>query len=986
MNLVTQTCASCGFENPRAFKACAACGSPLGANAARVTGRAVLGSASSDSTIVSAAPLGPALRRALLDADVTGPQELDRAGFDRLEELDPDELVSDEIATEGLIPGSTSPSGPPSQPSPPPDDVEPPIVGQEEASSAIRAGIERAFAGGKPTLVALEGGEGSGRTRLLFHAAELAARLYPNVRVLYGLCRADDATNAPFSRLLLERFGVTPSSSPTAVRGQITTMVSEAIQSSDAIQIGETAHLVGHLAGVPFPDSPFLMGLEDRPEELRQRELAAMRRLFGGDAKQRPLLVLLDGMHLAADEAWGILEALLSCDAGIAFVLAGSPPLGERAAKLVAPGGTAVGPIAPLGEAEVSSMLHILLPTLTEAPEPVVAALTHRSRGNPGALRQLVFALVEAGLFVKTPQGVIADLSKLESGDLPVHLEDAVRARLGRLDDLERATLDRAAVVGEVVWDRAVLAMMRSERNPPGDVADPASLWPDDDDEQALAGALVRLIEKGFLEPVDEHDVPGAIAYRFVHGLSRDFVYRQLADEVRTRRHGVIADWLTTTLQVSMEGVAAMAAPHLEKAGHLARAGRAYLEAAKHEHAKMHTQSALRFAEKALELLADDDRARQIEALHVFGSLLTTIGRYDDAVAAFAKMLRMSWRIGARGKGGAALNRIARVHAMRGDDGPARRLLNRALQLFRAAGDLRGVASSLDDLAQLERNQGDLEAAYAAASEALEIRKQNGDARGEAVSLSTLGLIEHTRGRLDAAEQAFREALKIREAIGDRAGTMQSLNMMGAILFERNDREAAEQAWRAALQEARAMADRRAQAFVLNNLGEALAAQGKPSEARGLLLEAQALARELQDKRTTAEIERNLGLVALALDEDAASELLDRALALAQDYGGKEAVARAHHAVARGRARTLFDATGSVDRRAEESFLVAVDLYRELGNEVEAARVTAELGRHLVERGDLEGARERLREARAIMRRLGMPDVDKVEATLLDLG
>ncbi|MFO0022834.1 MAG: hypothetical protein ACK6DV_10790, partial [Deltaproteobacteria bacterium] len=125
-------------------------------------------------------------------------------------------------------------------------------------------------------------------------------------------------------------------------------------------------------------------------------------------------------------------------------VLAGSAPLGERAAKLAAPGGTAVGPIAPLGETEVASMLQILLPALTVAPEPVVAALTHRSRGNPGALRELVFALVEAGLFQKTLDGIVTDVGRLESGALPVTIEDAIRARLGRLDDLERATLDRA--------------------------------------------------------------------------------------------------------------------------------------------------------------------------------------------------------------------------------------------------------------------------------------------------------------------------------------------------------------------------------------------------------------------------------------------------------------------------------------------------------------------------------------------------------------
>jgi tetratricopeptide (TPR) repeat protein len=895
---------------------------------------------------------------------------------DREMEFDYDELVSDEMDVDAM----------PSQPAPPPEDVEPPTVGQDEASSAIRAGIETAFTQNKPTLVTLEGGPGSGRTRLLFHAAELAARMYPNARVLYGICRAGDAPNAPFSRILLERFGVTPSSSPTAVRGLIATIVAETIQSTDAILVGETSHLVGHLAGIPFPDSPFLAGLEDRPDELRARSIAALKRFFEGDAKQRPVLVLLDNMHLAEEDAWDVLTALLQVDAGVSFVLAGSAPLGDRASRLVAPGGTALGPIAPLSEADVGSMLHILLPTLTEAPEPIVAALTHRSRGNPAALRELVFALVEAGLFRAGPLGIVPDLAKLESGALPVTIEDAIRARLSRLDDLERATLDRAAVVGEVVWDRAVLAMMRSERNEPGDLADPGSLWPDDDDEIALAHAFSRLVEKGFVELSTSAELADAREFRFVHSQSREYVYKQLSEETCAKRHSEIADWLTTTVERTREGVAAMTAPHLEKAGQARRAGRAYLQAAKDEQGRMHTQSALRFIERALELIPADDLARRVEALHVSGSLLTTMGRYDDAMKAFAGMLRLSWRVGARGRGGAALNRIARIHRMRGENELAEAFLTRSLVLFRHANDVRGVASSLDDLAQLERLRGNLERAHVSAQEALDIRRSNGDARGEAVSLSTVGMIQHSRGNLDAAEEAFREALKIRETIGDRSGTMQSLNAMGAVLFERGDREAAEQAWHAALQEAQQMADRRYQAMVLSNLGESLGLRGRPNEAKPFLLEARKLAAMIEDRMSMCEIERNLGLIALALDEDDAAEILDRALTMARAFAGKEVLAQAYAAAARGRARTLFDETGSVDRRAEEAYLTAIDLYRSLGNEREAARVVAELGRHFIERGDTEGAKERLREARAILRRLGAPDADRVEQTLLDLG
>lgn len=952
-----QTCENCGFENPRAFKACAACGALLTTSGARPSGRIRVGGHPIEATIVSTAPtLETPLPSGADEEQALGEGDLDFEGLD------------------ATVERATTPG-----------EVEPPIVGQEEVSAVIRTGIDRAFSEGKVTLVAIEGEEGSGRSRLLFHAAELAARLFPNVRILHGLSRMDDGSNAPFARMLLERFGVTPSSSPAAVRGLVAAMVGEAIQSADAIQIGETAHLLGHFAGIPFPDSPFLMGLEDRPEELRSRELAALKRLFTGDAAQRPTLVLLDNMHLADDEAWTILASLLSCEAGIAFIVAGSA-IGERASKLQAPGGTAVGPIAPLGEAEVASMLQILLPTLTVAPEPVVAALTHRSQGNPGALRELVFALIEAGLFVRTDDGVVPDVTKLEDGSLPVTMEDAIKARLDRLDELERRTLDRAAVVGSVVWDRAVLAMMRSERNAPTATDDLAALWPDDDDEMALAGALERLVEKGFLERFDDPDVPFVLAYRFIHGPSRDFVYEALDPDLRRARHHTIADWVSNAVELNNESLAILAAPHLEKAGHLSRAGRAHLEAARHEHAKMHTQSALRSVERALELLDAEELSRRVEALHIRGSLLSTLGRYDEAIASFSEMLRISWRVGARGKGGAALNRIARIHTNRGDLELARGPLVRALELFRAARDLRGVASSLDDLAQLDHLRGDVDGALEAANEALQIRRQAQDARGEAVSLSTLGLIQHSRGNLDAAEEAFRMALQIRESIGDRAGTMQSLNHMGIILFERGDREASEAAWRACLQEASQMADRRMQAFVMNNLGESLFRRDEFDEARQLLLDAKSVAQELTDKRVLAEVERNLGLIALAVDDDHTTEILEHAVQLATDYGGKEAIARAHHAAGRGYARTVYDEAGGIDRRAEDSFLAAIDLYRELGNEIEAARVMADLGRNLVERGDVEGAKERLREARAIMRPFGGADFDKIEETLASLG
>ena len=955
--VAASVCPSCAFQNPRAWRACARCGRGL-TTAPPATSLSAIKRVT-DQTVVSASPTMEQLDRAL-ETDV------------------PTEIPIDDLPTPAPADDAETQEG----------DAETPLIGQAEASEVIRTAVERAFTIGTPTFVALEGARESGKTRLLVYASEIAARVVPDVRVLYAACRkgGGDGPYAPFSRLLLDRFGVTPASSPSTVRGQMATQVSEALATKDAIQVAETTHLIGHVAGVPFPDSPFLTPLEEKPDELRRRAARAVRRVLEGDALKRPLLVLLDDMHFVEEDGWELLAELAKADGHLAILIAGDETIGARAEKLETAGGVAVGPIAPLNEQDVAAMLYVHLPTLVEVPPALAEAITHRARGNPGAVRELVFELVESGLFRPTTEGLEVDFDKLETGGLPVTLEDAIQARLGRLDGFERATLERAAVVGETFWDGAILAQMRAERQPPGDDAHPATIWPDDEDLEALHSALARLVEKGFIDRSETSDLPGAREYTFALAGARKLVYEAMDDERRVARHTAIARWLMVTAELQREGVAGLIAPHLEKAGMSHRAGRAYLEAAAYERNKLRTQTALRLVERAIPLISKDDVVRKIEAFHEHGSLLTTLGRYDEAVESFTEMLRLAWTIGARGKGGAALNRLARVYRQRGEDARARELLERALVMFRSAGDLRGVASTLDDLAQVHRLLAENDLATAAATEALEIRRTHADARGEAVSLTTLGTIELTRGNLDLAESYFSQALEIRRSIGDAEGTMQSHNALAIVAFERGAIDTAIASWEAALEQAREMADRRNECFMLNNLGEAHLAAGRLDDGMEALEEARDLAATLGDRRALAEVERNLGRLAVRQGSAEAEKTLERALTLAEEYGSKEAIALAHRAIGQLRAQTLFDASGGIDRRAEESFLVSIDLFRDIGNEKEAARSLSELGYHLIERGDVEGARERLREARALMRAMGLAELERVDRTLAEIG
>jgi tetratricopeptide (TPR) repeat protein len=937
MESVLSTCASCQFSNPKTWRACARCGAPLGAAGTR--------RATFTGTLTLSGPNGAP------DHEADEPTE---------------ETPAEDVGGE----------------------QEAPFIGQAEAAEAVRTNVERAFTIGTPTLVALEGGRGSGKTRLLVYASEFAARIEPEVLVLYGACReGGDGAYAPFSRLLLERFRVTPSTFPAVVRGQMATVVGEVLGSTDAIRVAETTHLLGHVAGVPFPDSPFLTPLKSQPEELRRRARAAVTRFLEGEAQKRPVLLLLDNMHEAADEVWDLLDAVLHADAHLAVVIAGDAPVLDKARAIEAGGGTTATAIAPFAEGDVATLLLTLMPTLSAAPEPLVAAITHRSRGNPSALRELVLALSDAGLFRKTDEGLVVDLARLDEPGAPVTAEDAIRARLSRLDASGRATLDRAAVVGEVFWSGAVLAQLRAEREALGSLDDVASLWPAADDERALDADIAQLEQLGFIEPTPTSDLPGTREFVFVHAGTRALLYGELPEATRIARHAAIARFLTLRAEVSREGIAAMIAPHLERAGMTARAGRAYLESAIYERQKLRTAAALRCVERALPLLDAEDVAKRVEALLQHGSLLTTLGRYDEAKRSFSEVLRLAWQNNTPNKGAAALNRLARIERQRGADANARALLERALGLFRDVGDLRGVASTLDDLAQTMRLLGELESARTAATEALEIRRAHADARGEALSLTTYGTIELALGQLEVAEGCFRQALEIRKQIGDLEGIVQSLNALGILAFERGHAEVALTCWREALSQAREIGDVRTQVFLLNNLGEALISEKRLDEALEPLTTARELCATLGDLRASAAIERNLGVLLLRNNDDGAEAQVTRALALAEQYGSREAIASAYRALGELRARTLFDASGQIDRRAEEAFLSSIDIFREIGSEKEAARSIAELGFHLVERADLEGARDRLGEARVILRRIGLhADAERVERTLSDLG
>ena len=795
----------------------------------------------------------------------------------------------------------------------------------------------------------------------------------------------DEELFGPLRGALRLRFEATEEDDPMATRLRFTNQVGKVLGTASAALVTETAHLLGYAAGMPFPDSPVLRALQADQALLRRRFCEAIVRFFQADAGDNPMALVIDGLHKASPDARAFMIEVLEHlgEVPIVVVVGGRP---EVAAITENPGIVRVQ-LEPLDDEVMRSLFQAFMPRLVDPPEELVEATVDRASGNPGSLHELCALLQESGVVDTSTDPWTADVEKLAKADMPVNMLDALRARLDRLDPRDRAVLLSAAVVGEVFWDEAVVALTRRRVKLKDDIG-AAQIWADDSDGFAISSALDRLVERQFVVQLPERDVRGSVKYAFARSGVRDGILSDIDEREAADAHFLAAQWIHHVSSTSEAVFAEDEAAHWEAAGEPHRAALAYLGAARHARARYLNQKAIKLFEKGVALLEDRDRLTLADALHDLGSVQELLGQYEAAELYYTEMLRQAWILVHRGKAGAAMNKIGRLYRARGDSAAARAFLERAMSLFRAAGDEKGVAACLGDLGELARRQGSYDRAFKMVNQALELQRKLKNMPSVAVCLHSLGHIETARAAYSQAERYLEEALEIRRETGDKGGMGQTLSALAIVLFSRGDLEKAIARWEAAQGLAEEVGDRRMLAIVRNNLGEAYRDLGQLEDSMKHFKDCEAVVTTLDDRLLHAEVSRNIGILSRKMgDYDAARLQLDRSLMLAREVGGRELEGLALRALGELSATTMWD-TSNVDDQKDEAvdfFERALGIFRQIGSEFEVARTQHAWGNRLLERGDIDGGRERLEEARVIFERIQSKAGDKVSRTIAEI-
>lgn len=809
-----------------------------------------------------------------------------------------------------------------------------PFVGRESVLDQLDALLSQSIDYQAPTLATLIGAPGLGKTRALAEWTARVAAQRPDVAVVAVEARAGDATNpfAVMQRLLSRRVeqATRQGASLAEIRAELQAVFNDR-------RLGEFLYLMAPYLGLDRKElQENALGEALCGEESLQHAIGRtlLRRFFELDGARRPLVLVVDDLHLADLESIACLQELAVRLVGTSVMVVA----GARSDLLVrfASWGQEVADglridLLPLGHEETEKLLRELLGRVERLPQVVVQKLSDHVAGTPAFVAELVATFFERDIVYSDGTKWRIDTERALDVNLSLTVEEAVHARLAELSAEERAMLEKASLFEGAFWSGALVALERMDRNDAPDE-------PLEDTRKRVEQALEDLTSLEYLMRIPGSTMPGDSELVFRHNLERELVARLVPPERARRCYRRIAQWIETKWSDLGDELAIdqleMKASYYERGGDHDRAAQGYLLAATQaRHVYAHQLSAELY-ERALKLLHPEDVLVRVDVLHGYGNVLIAVGRNQDAKRIFSQMLAAAAAADQVAKVGAAWSRLGQLSRERGELGEAEQKLEKARDHFRRASDTRGVALVEDQLGRCKLDRGDAKLALEHHQRALDLRRALDDPRPVAVSLHQIAELNHLRGQLGEADARYAEALQLRRKSDDQLGILQTLTGMAALLRDRGELPRALELGIEAEAIAARLASRTDEARVQLRLSELHLKMGQDKEAGERLRRAQGLIEGLESPALEAELGRVGAEQALGSG--------DPVLAMRRARTSVDAATRANNTALQAHAERVLAlamlAAGEPVEDARRHFEEALARFEQLGAELECKR------------------------------------------------
>jgi tetratricopeptide (TPR) repeat protein/TolB-like protein len=246
------------------------------------------------------------------------------------------------------------------------------------------------------------------------------------------------------------------------------------------------------------------------------------------------------------------------------------------------------------------------------------------------------------------------------------------------------------------------------------------------------------------------------------------------------------------------------------------------------------------------------------------------LGELEKAAGLFREARELFTAAGDRRGAASSAVSLENVLYDQGNYGPANELLLEALKTFRELGDRGDSARTLNALGNVAADLNKFSTAIDYYEQSESIYRETGDKAGLAGAVGNLANVYDSMGELAKAKKMNEECIVLFREVGNQRGTGSALGNLGNVLLEMGELAEARQRFEEGAKIQKEIGYRRGQGYGASNLADLLIAAGDMAEARRKAEEGLAIRKELGETVNVALSQQQLAEIALSdgrLDE-----------------------------------------------------------------------------------------------------------------------
>jgi class 3 adenylate cyclase/tetratricopeptide (TPR) repeat protein len=570
-----------------------------------------------------------------------------------------------------------------------------------------------------------------------------------------------------------------------------------------------------------------------------------------------------------------------------------------------------------------------------------IQLILDKADGNPLYLEEIIKSLVERTIIAKGPMGyeLARDMGEIE---IPETIQEIVLARVDRLEDHSKMTIQAASVIGR---EFTLKLLARQEEL-----------------ERQLKQYMKELKN---LELVREKSLSPDIEYMFKNIVTKDVIYSSLLRKQRRELHRKTAEAIERLYSEKRDDYLEMLAYHYLQSDVIDKSISYLIQAGDKAKSLYANNEAIEYFRKALDLMDQNNGTwdkYKMEAHQQLADLYDLIGDYPRSIHHYGEGMKFVSSLIEKTE---SLRKIGMICEKKGDIQEASRYYQEAMNLIVHREYPLESGRIYMNIGWIHNRNGDYEKAMDFCTRGLNIFRQEKNEYETALALNNLAVIHEFHGQWDLAEKCNKESIQLIKKIGDQRKLGSFYISLGLLSWKKGKLKTSKNYFKKSLTLMESIGNTLGMANSSSNLGKVYLSEGNLNKAFSYL-------------------EKSLGMFEKMGTK---SKLCQNYIALAEAYVEKGELKRATGYCNKGMKIALevpypFDQgkicsiLGEIAAKengdGEEHFTRSIEIFSSLGRKYELAVAMDQLGHAKMSKEQKKEGQKYLRDAKRIFKELGV--------------